>query len=269
MVVSTTPRGRLGELIDSIWLHDVPVTRSGRERRLPTGRVELVVNLHEDRFSLGYGPGRQEEYPGAVVAGPFARPYALDVAQQNRVLGVVFKPGAARPLLGVPLHELAGRHVALADVWGHEAVELRERVLEATGPRERLSEVERVLRRRLTGAVVATHPLAVEAIARIARAPVRYGVAQLSDRLGWTPRRLQQVFRAEVGLTPRAFQRLARFRSTLEGIDGAAEVGWARFALEHGYCDQSHLIREFGEHAGLSPSAYLRLRGPALNHVPG
>lgn len=269
MIVSTAPRGRLGELVDSIWLHDVPVTGSGRERRLPTGRVELVVNLWEDRFSLCDGPGGHEEYPGAIVAGPFARPYAIDVAQQSRVLGVVFKPGAARPLLGVPLHELADRHVALADVWGDGAVELRERVLEATGPRERLEEVERVLWRRLAGAVEVTHPLAVEAIAWIARAPVRYGVAQLSDRLGWTPRRLQQVFRAEVGLTPRAFQRLARFRSTLGGIDDAAEVGWAAFALEHGYCDQSHLIREFREHTGLSPSAYLRLRGPALNHVPG
>ncbi len=268
MIASTAPRGRLGELIDSIWLHDVAATGSGRERRLPTGRVELFVNLREDRFSLCGGPGRDEDYPGTIVAGPYARPYALDVAQQNRVLGVVFKPGAARSLLGVPLHELADRHVALADVWGEGAVELRERVLEAPGPRERVEEVERVFWRRLAGGVEATHPLAVEAIALIARAPARHRVAQISNRLGWTSRRLQQVFRAEVGLTPRAFQRLARFRSTLGGIDGAADVGWAAFALDHGYCDQSHLIREFREHAGLSPSAYLRLRGPALNHVP-
>lgn len=125
-----------------------------------------------------------------------------------------------------------------------------------------------MLWRRLAGAGEVAHPLAVDAIASIARAPGRDGVAQLSDRLGWTSRRLQQVFRADVGLTPRAFQRLARFRSTLTGIDRAAEVGWAAFALECGYYDQSHLIREFRAHAGLSPSAYLRVRGPALNHVP-
>ena len=72
-----------------------------------------------------------------------------------------------------------------------------------------------------------------------------------------------------MGLTPRGFQRLARFRSALAGIDGAAGLGWAAFALEHGYCDQSHLIREFREHAGLTPPEYVRQRGPALNHVPG
>ena len=269
MLVSTTPRGRLGELVDAIWLYHAPASGGGRERRLPTGRAELVLNLREDRFSLYDGPHGSEEHPGAIVAGPFARPFALDVAQQDRVLGVVFKPGAARPLLGVPLHELADRHVALADVWGDGAAELRERALEATGPHECLAAVERVLSRRLAGAVEVTHPLAVEAIAWIARAPARSRVAQLSDRLGWTPRRLQQVFSAEVGLTPRGFQRLARFRSALAGIDGAADLGWAAFALEHGYCDQSHLIREFREHAGLTPPEYVRQRGPALNHVPG
>ncbi len=127
-----------------------------------------------------------------------------------------------------------------------------------------------MLSRRLAGAADVAHPLAAEAIACGSHcAPVCSRVAQLSDRLGWTPRRLQQVFSAEVGLTPRAFQRLARFRSALAAIDGAADVGWAAFALEHGYCDQSHLIREFREHAGLTPPEYVRQRGPALNHVPG
>ena len=253
MFVSTAPRGRLGELVDSIWLHDVAATGTGSEWRLPTGRAELIVNLQEDR---------------AIVAGPFARPFALDVAEQRRVLGVVFKPGVARPLFGVPLHELAHRHVALADVWGDGAVELRERLLGAAGPHPCLAEAERVLARRLAGAGDVAHPLAAGAIASIARAPLRSGIAQLSDGLGWTPRRLQQVFSAEVGLTPRAFQRLARFRSTLAGIDRAADVGWAAFAFEYGYYDQSHLIREFRAHAGLSPTAYLRSRGPVLNHVP-
>jgi AraC-like DNA-binding protein len=269
MAVSMAPAGLLGALIESIWLHEAPAPRGGAERRLPTGRVELVVNLREDRFALPDGLGGHDHYPGTVVAGPFARPYALERAQQTCVLGVVFKPAAARPLIGQPMHELSGRHVALADLWGgHAADELRELALEAPTLHERLAAVERVLERRLARAAQATHPHAVESVAWIARAPARYGVAQLSDWLGWTPRRLQQVFRADVGLTPREYQRLARFRVTLANVDAAAEIGWAAFALRHGYCDQPHLIREFRAHAGLAPSEYLQLRGPALNHVP-
>ncbi len=260
------PSGRLAEVVDLIWLHEGSASE-GVEWRLPTGRVELVINLCVDRCSVGDGLCGRKEFPGAIAVGPFARPYAVDRAQQSRVLGVVFKPGAARPLLGVSLHELSDRHVALAELWGAGAVELRERALTARGPRERLAEVESVLGRRLVGAPDLSHPLAAAAVAWMSRAPAGCGVAELSDRLGWTPRRLEQVFRAEVGLTPRSYRRLARFRSALAGIDAVADRGWSAFALEHGYYDQSHFIREFRAHAGLSPSAYLRVRGPALNHV--
>jgi methylphosphotriester-DNA--protein-cysteine methyltransferase len=79
---------------------------------------------------------------------------------------------------------------------------------------------------------------------------------------------VQQVFRAEVGLSPKAYQRLARFRATLTSIDAAAGLGWPAFAAERGYYDQAHLIREFRAHAGLSPTTYLQRRGEQLNHVP-
>ena len=86
MLVSTTPRGRLGELVDAIWLYHAPASGGGRERRLPTGRAELVLNLREDRFSLydephkrgasGGDRGRSVRTalcPGRRTAGPRPR----------------------------------------------------------------------------------------------------------------------------------------------------------------------------------------------------
>ena len=75
------------------------------------------------------------------------------------------------------------------------------------------------------------------------------------------------MFRAELGLTPKAFQRLHRFRQALVRIDRAAEIGGAAFALERGYYDQSHFIGEFRAHSGLTPSDYMTSRGTELNHV--
>ena len=80
-------------------------------------------------------------------------------------------------------------------------------------------------------------------------------------------RRMEHIFRVEVGLPPKSYQRLQRFRGVLAGVDRAAEVGWAAFAAERGYADQSHLVRDFVAHAGLSPTRYLASRGPDLNHV--
>jgi AraC-like DNA-binding protein len=262
MYVSTTPRGALGQLVESIWLHRGAASAHAVDLRLPTGRVEVVLDLDDTRSA------RAGTRPGAVVVGPFQRPFPLDVARQSHVVGVVFRSGAARPLLGAPAHELVDRHVALEDLWGPAADELRERLLAATDAHARLRVMEGVLEARLAGAAEVSHPLAAAATGLVARMPASLGVAALGEQLGWSARRLQQVFRDDVGLTPKAYQRLQRFRDALVSIEAAERVGWPAFALHHGYADQSHFIREFRAHAGLTPSHYLLRRGAHLNHVP-
>lgn len=268
MFTSRMPSGLLGEFVQSIWLHDGASPGQGADLRLPTGVVELVFNLREDCFSLSDGAGVCRVYPGAVVVGPYRRAYVLDIARQSCVLGVVFRPGGARPLVDASLHELVDRHVALEDLWGVSAGRVREQVLAEPDAATRLLALESVLRDRLARSVEVAHPLAAVATACLTHVPERHSVGQLGEHLGWTVRRVEQVFRADVGLTPKAYQRLQRFRSTLASIDDAARVGWSAFALERGYCDQAHLIREFRAHCGLSPTAYLQQRGEQLNHVP-
>lgn len=265
MFSSVTPDGQLGEFVSTLWLQEGQSPDRGAQLRLPTGTAELVVSLAADFFWLPADTGARQRYPGAVVAGPYRHAYLLDTARQSHVAGVVFRPGRARAVLGVPLHELADRHVALTDLWGAGAPLVRERLLAAPDAASRLGALEAALRERLTGAA---HPLATAATTWLSRVPGRPGVGELGDRLGWTARRVQQVFRTEVGLTPKAYQRLLRFRAVLADIDGATRFGWSAFAVAHGYYDQAHLAREFRVHSGLSPTAYLLARGGQLNHVP-
>jgi AraC-like DNA-binding protein len=257
MFRTVAPGGPLGESVASIWLHESSALGQGTELRLPTGTVELVFNLSEDC---------SWSYPDAIAAGPYQHSYVLDTAQQSHVAGVVFRPG--RALVDVPLHELANRHVALEDLWGADATRVRERMLAASDAATRLRVLESALHDRLADSTQDAHPLAAAATTWLSRVPECSAVGELSDRLGLTARRLQQVFRAEVGLSPKAYQRLQRFRSVLAGIDEVARVGWPAFALARGYYDQAHLAREFRVHSGLSPTAYLRGRGEQVNHVP-
>jgi AraC-like DNA-binding protein len=263
MFRSVVPGGLLGEFVSSLWLHSSP--GQGPELRLPTGTVELVVNLAADRFWMPDAAGVCRAYPGAMVAGPYRHAYLLDATQQSPVVGVVFRPGRARALVDVPLHELANRHIALEDLWGAGATRVREQLLAAPDAPARLRVLESALWDRLTGSPHVAHPLAAAATRWLAEYP---GVSDLGDRAGLTSRRVQQVFRTEVGLSPKSYQRLQRFRSVLAGIDGVARVGWSALAVECGYYDQAHLVREFRAHSGLSPTEYLRARGEQVNHVP-
>ncbi|MGJ7907799.1 DUF6597 domain-containing transcriptional factor [Actinopolyspora sp. H202] len=268
MFTSMTPGGPVGEFVESIWLHEGGNPARHAELRLPTGAVELMFNLREDSFRLPGGTAPSGNSRGAVMAGPYRRAYVLDTTQQSRVLGVVFRPGGARPLVEAPLHELRERHVPLEALWGADAELVRERVLAAPDTGSRLRTLESVLHERLSRRAELAHPVAVAATACLSDAAGSRRIGRLGERLGWTARRVEQVFRTDVGLSPKAYQRLWRFRTALEDIDEAARLGWSAFAAAHGYYDQAHLIREFRSHCGLPPTEYLRQRGERLNHVP-
>ena len=258
MYVTAAPRAPLSELVRSIWLYEGEAPGHAQDRRLPTGGVDLIVSLRDDAA-----------YPALVVSGPFTHAFVLDTAAQRDTLGVAFKIGGAAALLGLPLDELHNLHVPLADLWRSGASELRQRVLAVPTPEAKLETAERLLSARLARVSRPPHPGVGRAAALMEAAPERCRIADLSETLGLSRRRFEQIFRADIGMTPKANQRLQLLRRALVRIEDAACVGWAEFALDRGYYDQAHLINEFGAHCGLTPPEYVASRaGSFVNHVP-
>jgi AraC-like DNA-binding protein len=265
-----TPGPPLDEYIDRFWLcSDTPP--HPRERILPNGTVQLVINLSDDEIRVfdASDPARPRRYSGAAVAGPYSNYFVIDPLVHASIIGVYFRPGRAVPVLGVPASELADAHVDLESVWGRTAAELRERLCTVAMPAKRFAVLEEVLLRRLRrappwhGAI----PVALDAFEQ-ADAAVK--IRDLAWRVGLSQRRFIQLFTEEVGLTPKLYGRVRRFQRARELVREAAEPDWAAVAVACGFFDQSHLIRDFEEFSGLSPVAYLKQRSKhvLLNHVP-
>ena len=94
-----------------------------------------------------------------------------------------------------------------------------------------------------------------------------FRVSDLARRTELSPKRLIRLFAAETGLTPKLFLRIVRFERLLADVYDNRAVDWASTAAEHGYFDQSHLIRDFRDFAGLAPTEYLARRGPGHHHA--
>jgi methylphosphotriester-DNA--protein-cysteine methyltransferase len=75
------------------------------------------------------------------------------------------------------------------------------------------------------------------------------------------------LFREQIGMPPKLYCRLQRFQNMLKQIASGSSVDWAQLALAAGYCDQAHLVHEFRDFSGLSPTAYLGERRRAASHV--
>src|SRR5262245_22631362 len=247
-----TPGPPLDEYIDRFWFcSDTPA--HPRERILPSGTVELVINLTADEIRI-YDPSHPNlprRYPGAVVSGPYSNFFLIDPLVHASIIGVHFRPGRAVPALGVPAGELADAHADRENLWGPMAAELRERLCTAATPAKR-------------------HGAIAVALDAFEQRDAAVKVRDLARRVGLSQRRFIQIFTAEVGLTPKLYGRVRRFQRARELVRKATEPDWAALALACGFFDQSHLIRDFGEFSGLSPVAYLNQRSKhvLLNHVP-
>jgi AraC-like DNA-binding protein len=249
------PRAPLSDFIELLWLFERPTPSHGRERLLPTGTVELVINL---------GDSRVDRFE-ALVVGPHSRFFELDTSRPTSVIGAHFKPGGMFAFLDEPIDELHNCHVPLAALWGGRVAEMRERLLAADGAEARLRLFERLLLtqldRRRNGHGAVNHALAQFSCGR-------RRIGDVVEDTGLSPRRFIRLFSDQVGLTPKAFCRVRRFQGAVARLHGLQEVDWADTALACGYADQSHMIHDFKDFAGLSPARYLARQGQHMNHVP-
>jgi AraC-like DNA-binding protein len=266
---SHQPAPPLGAFIQNFW-HCADAPSHPRERILPSGTIELVINLRDDEVRI-YDPEQPECYrrfPGIVISGTYGGAFAIDPSQHASMMGVHFRPGGAFAFFGAAVGELASSHLALETLWGRTATELRERLCVAATPQKRFQILEEALKSRLRW--LSEHPAVSLALEIIGPAGIGDSVRGVAERVGLCQRRFIQVFKTEVGLTPKLFCRVLRFQHAREVVDRAATLNWGQVALACNYYDQSHLIHDFQEFSGLSPTDYLSQRNNRLlrNHVP-
>ncbi len=263
------PKAPLSLSVESLWLYSGYRPPHRFERVLPTGTLELVINLREDVLHC-YDPqsfARIDTLRGPILAGPRESFLVIDTEQQYEIMGAHFRPGGAFAVLGVPADELCGTDVSLQEFWGDAATELRERLVAATDPERRLDILEHALLQHMHPVSV-MHSAVRHALPRLELTTTPEKQHSLAADLGLSSRRFIEVFKTHVGVTPKSYSRIRRFQTALRSIHRRRQFDWTRIALDCGYYDQAHFIRDFRAFSGITPGAYERLQGEHLNHVP-
>jgi AraC-like DNA-binding protein len=214
--------------------------------------VPLVVSFGEP-FAIGLGraPGSNDRY-GSFAAGLFAGPVTIDSFGASNCLQINFTPLGARRFFGMPMTELTDRMVTLDDVLGAEGAMLREELGGAADWERRFDIAEALVMRKL-GEAVAPSPEIAWAFEKIAATGGRAKVASIARGIGWSRKHLARRFSDEIGLGPKSVSRIVRLNRAIAAA--RTDGGWAGIAADCGYADQAHLVREFKELAGASPTA--------------
>jgi AraC-like DNA-binding protein len=204
-------------------------------------------------------------FPGRFVSGAQGRSLAPHTTEEVCIIGVHFKPGGAFPFLGLPAGDLADTHVDLETLWGPSASRLRERLCEVRTSAQRFQLLAEALLGRLCHRLE-QHYAVSAALEMFAKNQAGPRVREAAKYLGLSQRRFIQVFKAEVGMTPKLFSRIQRFQQTRTFMQQNPPPNWTTLALDRGYFDQSHFIREFLEFSGLSPTDYINRHKRLTEH---
>jgi AraC-like DNA-binding protein len=263
------PAAPLSNFVELFWLYGGYQQPHEKERLLPTGTTEIVIDLRDnqnrvyDRDDLN----RFQTYDGPIICGPHSEHFVIDTAGQAYVMGIHFKPGGAFPFISNPLNELHNTHLSLSTLWGLKANDMRDRLLEAEAPEEKFKVLEECLLAQAVRPLV-RHPAVAFALKELHNVPSSRTISNLTDEIGLSARRFIQIFSAEVGLTPKLFCRVRRFQEVLRIVQTQSDIDWVDIAIGCGYFDQAHFIRDFKAFSGINPSVYVVNKSEHLNHVP-
>ena len=189
-----------------------------------------------------------DRWNGLQAVGAMTSVRRFQIVPGTRIFGVRIRPGMARMFLGKDLASLTDRSIALEDLWGNRARELRRR-LDDCGP---IQQAGRTLLDSLTPTSITPNPVqcAIEALV------LAQGAADLDVIAGHaslSPRQFRRRCMEETGLRPKLLARVLRFRHAAQLASRTRMPDWCSIAADSGYFDQSHLIRDFRSFTGATP----------------
>ena len=232
------PRG-LADAFSAIWVH-----------RLDDRAAPPIVITPDATIDLQWIDGRFR------VAGPDKEPQIETPPAGAVIIGFRFRPGAAAGWLGVPASEILGGRLDLGEMWGTRARGLRDRIKAVPDLTSMLRQLEETVGMHGQGRD-ALDPLMGRAYDVIDHGlpPETPLVPFLQRQLHMSERTLRRRFEDAFGYGPKTLERILRFHRFRRLQRRQGEASTALLAVEAGYADQAHLIRESRRLTGVTPSA--------------
>lgn len=191
------------------------------------------------------------------IVGVMRAKFSRVLEGRGRVIGTKFRPGGFRPFVKPPVSALTNRRPPVREVLGARADGLERRVLRHDDDLEAIAVIETFL--------LGFAPAPDEDLEQAGRIAERIAgdrsvtrVDQLVREFHTSARQLQRLFSEYVGVSPKWVIQRYRLLDGAERVAAGKVVDWAELALDLGYADQAHFIRDFKKLVGRSPAEYAR-----------
>ena len=246
-IISQTPCAALQPFVKRFLV--VESTTTHVDAHLPDTATVAAFRFQGDcRLANG------DQAPRAAITGLWETTRTHVHSQDHAVVIATFTATGAGAWLRQPLDALANTTTDLATVLDRSARvdQLNEQLVAAPNHAARIRLVENFLLRN--AAPTQVDPTIQAAVALIAQAPTLPRVDELAQQIGLSQSALERRFRRVVGVSPRKFVSLVRFRKVLQLRNTGSDL--TTIAHAAGYYDQPHFIKDFKRFTGQAPQPF-------------
>lgn len=232
---------------------------------IPDGHSEIVFRFAGSFTRWGIDtPARPAQMAASYVIGGRSKSVFTRSTGGLRLAGVKLDPRALRALIGMPLSELRDTTVACADLGVTALSELEERIATLRTVDQLAREFDQFFLRRIADGV-AEEDAVSQLITRIRATRGSQSILQWARQQRVDARTLERRFVAQMGMAPKQFARIERFKHSYHRL-GTRQSGKWRTYLEP-YYDESHFNREFRHFLGMSPMNWLNERAESRTTI--
>ncbi len=194
-----------------------------------------------------------EKREKTLIVGQQEYRQTFQLSHEFLMIDVIFQPGALNKLLDVPMTEFLNKHIEAELIFGQEIRDVNEQLANTFCYETMFSIIEKFLLEKIKKIKHNLHP--VEKIGQfILDNPTSFNLDFLSNQACLSQRQFERRFVQQVGITPRLYQRMGRFRKAFELKIRNRNVSWLDIAWQMGYADYQHLVKDCKQFSGNTPN---------------
>ncbi|GAA6768898.1 helix-turn-helix domain-containing protein [Flavobacterium sp. CGRL1] len=265
--MQVSPSKELSPYIKHYLFLDNTETAVQKFRLFSDGNTGLVFSVKSKLIS-GINKYEIKEYlPASFLYGQLNGFKDLYSENEITLIIVVFQPNGIHQLLGIPAHEFHDSIIPVEDVFDKKITALQESLFDQNN-QMRTELLNSFFSSLIASKTTSNQFLIDHSLNFIIKNKGQFSIKQLVEYTGYTERHLERKFKECIGLNPKKFGNVVRLHHFLKLLkDKPDDTNLTTICYDAGFSDQSHLIKDFKKHTGITPTEYVHSTGKLTNNL--
>lgn len=237
-------------------------------RLFSDGNTGIVFSL-KSKLIAKINTNEVKDYlPASFVYGQLNHFRDIYYESEISLVIVVFQPNGIHQLLGIPANEFQNSIIDIDNVLGQKGLDFQGKLSEQVNNHIRIELLNAFFETLVARKTISNQSIIHSSLDFITATKGLFSVKQLVEYTGYTERHLERKFNECIGLNPKKFGNVIRLHHFLKLLkDKTDDTNLTTICYDAGFSDQSHLIKEFKKHTGITPKEYLNNTGKLTNNL--